>query len=262
MRRIYKDPPILEALCEFQFEPSQPWDLTIPGLFYSEVKSEFPKRRSFDPFRVEFQVEGQGQIAQSMGSGTDRMQFMREDERALIQVGPDLVAVNHLRPYSNWETFKQMIERALSVYRQVAAPQAVRRIGLRYINRLEFPQQPSVEIERYLLAVPAVPSDVPQVFTSWAQRIEIPFTEANGLLVLQSRSVPEEGQEGIAFLLDLDFITLQAQLVTLDSAMEWVERAHDEIEKTFEASVTPEAKRLFGEEEQDDTGEDDHAQQG
>jgi uncharacterized protein (TIGR04255 family) len=260
MGRSYKDPPILEALCEFQFEPSQPWDLTIPGLVYSEVKSEFPKRRPFNPFRFEFQVEGQGQIVQNVGSGTDRMQFMREDERSLIQVGPDLLAVNHLKPYSNWETFKQMIERSLGVYRQVADPQAVKRIGLRYINRLEFPNQPSVEIERYLLAVPTVPSDVPQVFTSWAQRIEIPFTEANGLLVLQSRSVSGEVQKDIAFLLDLDFVTLQAQLVTLDSAMEWVERAHDEIEGTFEASVTPEAKRLFGEEEQDDTGNDNRAQ--
>ena|SRR5215207_7513665 len=72
VRRIYKDPPIIEALCEFQFVPSQPWDLTIPGLFYREVKSEFPKRRQFNPFQVSFQAEGQGQLVQNIASGTAR----------------------------------------------------------------------------------------------------------------------------------------------------------------------------------------------
>jgi len=33
----------------------------------------------------------------------------------------------------------------------------------------------------------------------------------------------------------------------LDSVMDWVERAHSEIEKTFEACVTDKARRLFGE---------------
>jgi uncharacterized protein (TIGR04255 family) len=247
MRRIYKDPPIVEALCEFQFVPSQPWDLTVLGLFYREVKSEFPKRRQLNPFQVSFKAEAQGASVQNVASQGDRMQFVREDERALVQVGPDFVAVNHLKPYPNWEVFKQMIERVLEVYRQITNPQAIRRIGLRYINRLEIPEQHEIEIERFLLAVPTVPNDVPQVFGSWMQRVEIPFPEATGLLVVQSSSIHNEGQQGVVFLLDLDFVTLQAELVGLDSAMEWVERAHDEIEKTFEACVTAEARQLFGE---------------
>jgi uncharacterized protein (TIGR04255 family) len=261
MSKIYTNPPLIEALCEFYFAPSQPWDLTIPGLFYREVASEFPKKRQVRPFQVDFEVEGQEQAIQNTGSITDRMQFLREDERALIQVGLDLLVVNHLKPYSNWQAFKRMIARALEVYRQVANPQAINRIGLRYINRLDIPEN-KTEIEDYLLAVPTVPSAVPQVFASWKQRVEIPFIEANGLLVIQSSSVFQEGQETVAFLLDLDFITIQARLVTLDSAMEWVDRAHDEIEKVFEACVTPKAKQLFGEEERHDSEQDERAQRG
>lgn len=245
-RRIYKDPPVIEALCEFLFEPSQPWDLTIPGMFYREVQSEFPKRRQVKPF-LNFQPERQGQTIQSIVNSVDRIQFLREDERALIQVGPDLLAVNHLRPYSKWETFKQMIEYALGAYERVANPQAIMRIGLRYINRLEIPGQQEVEIEHYLLTTPTVPSAVPQFFGSWMQRVEIPYPEANGVLVLQASSVQEAEQKAIAFLLDLDFVTLQPALVELDSVMEWVEKAHCEVEEIFEACVTDEARRLFGE---------------
>ena len=246
MRRIYEKPSIVEALCEFRFAPSQPWDWAIPGLFYREVETEFPIRRQFNPLQAGLPAEAQVAF-QNMVTDVERIQFLQKDERALMQVGPNLVSVNHLKPYSDWATFKRLISRALEVYREVANPEAISRIGLRYINRLEFPGQQSVNIESYLLAAPTVPENVPQGFTSWAQRVEIPFEQEYGLLVLQSSSAPLEAQRGIAFLLDLDFITLQAEQVKLDSAMEWIEKAHDEVEKTFEACITDETRQLLGE---------------
>jgi len=45
MKRKYKKPPIVEALCEFQFIPQEPYNLTIPGLFYDKIKEEFPIRQ-------------------------------------------------------------------------------------------------------------------------------------------------------------------------------------------------------------------------
>jgi uncharacterized protein (TIGR04255 family) len=155
-----------------------------------------------------------------------------------------------------------MIQRALEVYEQVAKPQAISRIGLRYINRLEIPEQQEIEIEHFLLAVPIIPGGIPQTFGRWMQRVEIPLLEANGLLVVHSGSVVEEEQANITFLLDLDLSTLQTMSVKLDYAMEWVERAHDEIEKAFEACITPEARRLFGEEEQHGDEQDDRAKRG
>ncbi len=243
MRRIYENPPIVEAICEFQFEPSQTWDWTIPGLIYAEVKTEFPKKRQQNVVHLELSSEKK-EITQSVKGGIARMQFLRDDERALIQVGPDLLAVNHLKPYPKWEVFKGMIVHALEIYRQVANPKTIRRVGLRYINRIELPEH-RVEIEDYLLAVPKVPKEVPQIFATWVQRVEIPFEDANGILVLQSGSIREEKQERISFLLDLDFITFQAETLALDSVIDWVERAHDKVEHTFETCITPKARNLF-----------------
>lgn len=45
MGRKYRNPPLIEALCEFQFVPTQPWDLTIPGFFYEKVKNDFPAKQ-------------------------------------------------------------------------------------------------------------------------------------------------------------------------------------------------------------------------
>jgi uncharacterized protein (TIGR04255 family) len=243
MGRVYENPPLVEVVCDFRFEPSQPWDWTIPGLIYDRVKSEYPHKRQQNIVEVEFKAE-QEEIAQRIKGGVARMQFLRSDERALLQVGPDLLTVNHLKPYPSWTAFKEMIVRALKVYREVAAPKGIRRIGLRYINKIEIPKT-RVEIEDYLLAVPQVPEAVPQVFARFVQRVEIMFEQANGLLILQTGSVQQEAGTETAFMLDLDFITLQA--VTLDAAMDWVEQAHDHVERTFETCITDNTRKLFKE---------------
>jgi uncharacterized protein (TIGR04255 family) len=245
MGRLYETPPLIEAICEFRFEPSQPWDWTIPGLVYDKIRTDFPKKRQQNLMQLEFQIDPH-QKTQELKGGIARMQFLREDERALIQVGPDLLAVNHLKPYPSWKAFKQLIVNALSVYQGIAEPKGFRRMGLRYINRIEIPET-QVRIEDYLLAVPQVPEPVPQVFATWLQRIEIPFEQANGVLVLQSGNPHEPDQTGVSFILDLDFFTLRPAKIALDSAMEWVERAHEETETTFEVCITDKSRTLFKE---------------
>jgi uncharacterized protein (TIGR04255 family) len=249
MGKLYANPPLVEALCEFRFEANQPWDWTIPGLVYDKIKTDFPKKRQQNILQLELRAE-QEEVEQTVKGGVARMQFLRADEHAMIQIGPDLLVVNHLRPYPTWQIFSEMIANALITYRQVANPKSVRRIGLRYINRIEIPD-PQVLIEDYLLAVPQVPNSVPQVFATWAQRVEIPYEQTGGMLILQSGILRKKEQVGTAFLLDLDFVTLQPASVNLDSAMTWVGQAHDEVEKTFEACVMDKARTLFKEKQDD-----------
>jgi uncharacterized protein (TIGR04255 family) len=186
------------------------------------------------------------QKAEASQAGISRMQFLRENENALLQVGPDLLVINQLKPYPTWKTYKAMILKALDVYRVVAQPYGFLRIGLRYINRIDVPKS-QAQIEDYLLALPQVPEPIPQLFASWVQRVEVPFEDANGSLALQSGSIQQPQQEELAFLLDLDFSTLKAESIALDSAANWIEQAHDRVEQAFEASVTDETRELFKE---------------
>ncbi len=247
MSKIYENPPVVEAICEFRFEPGQPWDITVPGLVYAKLKDEFPKRRE-PSFPAEW-LPGPAEVKQTLASQLARIQFLREDEQALVQVADNFLSINHLRPYPTWQVFRQMVSRALAVYREIVLPQGFRRMGLRYINRIAVPEE-RVEIESFLVAVPRIPARLPQVFTAWAQRVEVPFEGANGVLALQTGSV--QGEEAAqAFLLDLDFATLKPQEVALDQAMVWVEQAHGIVENAFEECLTDKARELFKEEKRD-----------
>lgn len=246
MGRLYENPPLIEAVCEFQFEPSQPWDWTIPGLVYDKVKKDFPKKKQQNVIEMEAHVEHDELMPSIKKGSVARLQFLREDETALLQVGSNLFVVNHLRPYPTWEMFREMIKDGLAIYRDVANPKALKRIGLRYINRLEIPES-QVEIEDYIRAVPTIPEPVPQVFATWIQRVEIPFEDSNGLMIMQSGLLKHEEPNKVVFLLDLDFITLNVQEVKLENVTDWLEQAHDAVEKTFEVCITDKSRALFKE---------------
>lgn len=146
MSKKYSNPPIVEALCEFQFVPGQPWDMTIPGLLYEKIKSEFPVKQLQMGFGIGLQPKEES--LQQIVEMSQRMQFLRSDKTALVQVGPDFLTINHLKPYPTWEEFKPLIIGNLKIYQEVAKPKGFKRIGLRYINKIDFDQHP-IELTDY-----------------------------------------------------------------------------------------------------------------
>jgi len=136
MSRIYKSPPVVEALCEFQFS-SESWDWTIPGLIFQEIKDKFPQKRQVN--RVEFAMAAfQDKVSQQLKGSADRMHFLNNEKTALVQVGPDLLVVNHLQPYPHWQKLQPLISEMYDVYQRIAKPAEIKRIALRYINKIHF----------------------------------------------------------------------------------------------------------------------------
>jgi uncharacterized protein (TIGR04255 family) len=128
----YKNSPITEAVCELRIVPESPWDMAVPGLVYARLKNTFPKRRQAK------------NIAATMTGGAittfevERPQFLREDEKALVVVSKDVFAVSSLKPYMKWEAFRPLILESFKAYSEITNPIAFQRLGLRYINQIDF----------------------------------------------------------------------------------------------------------------------------
>jgi uncharacterized protein (TIGR04255 family) len=39
---IYNNSPIIESICEFRFTEDTNWDITVPGLIFEDVRTEYP----------------------------------------------------------------------------------------------------------------------------------------------------------------------------------------------------------------------------
>jgi len=244
MGKKYRNPPIVEALCEFRFEPDEPWDMAIPGLVYGKIRDGFPIRRQAKAFEVSVAAGPEG-IGQQVLT-TNRMQFLREDEKALIQVGPNLLAVNHLKPYPTWQEFLPLIRHGFEAYLIAARPKGIRRIGLRYINRIEFPGE-RVELADYLEFRPFVGERLPKDYGPFIVGIQISFEDSRDALRLQLTSATVETPGTIAVMLDLDYFLAQPGGVSQDDVFKWIEVAHGHVEEVFEACITDRLRQMFGE---------------
>lgn len=245
MVRKYKHPPIVEALCEFQFIPSQPWDITIPGLLYDRINNEFPVKQQKRRVGFDFRPK-KGGLEQEVKM-SQLMQFFRPDKSALVQVGLDLLTINYLKPYSTWENFKSLILNNLKVYQDIAKPKGFKHIGLRYINRIDFDKE-SIELSDYFNYYPFIPPKLPQIHKGFNVSIKIPYEEARDLLILTIKSIISKKPRVLSLLLDLDYIMVKPESVPIIQSSEWIERAHSIIENSFESCITDKCRNLFKEE--------------
>ncbi len=245
MGKKYKNPPLVEALCEFRFISDEPWDLTLPGLIYEKVKKEFPHRQQQLGIDVQFRPTEKG-LEHKIEPAPPRIQFLNEDKNALIQIAPDLLVVNQLKPYPNWERFKKKILEIFRIYKEIARPRSFRNIGLRYINIIEINEQ-KIELKEYFRFYPYIPNDLPEDFDSFLVRAEFPFESAKERLILTLTRVIPKNPDVISILLDLYYAAVAPEYIPFDKVEEWLEKAHERIENAFESSITDKTRELFGE---------------
>ena len=70
-----------------------------------------------------------------------------------------------------------------SHYKTIARPITVKRLSLRYINRIEVPL-PLKDFNEYILINPQIATDLPQALSNFFMRLEIPFPEKDALAVI------------------------------------------------------------------------------
>jgi len=243
MSRRYELSPIIEALCQFQFEPDSSWDLTIPGLIYEKVQKTFPKRNQVAQISIGIAANAEV-IGQQIGA-LPLMQFLNEAGNALIQVGQNLLTVNQLKPYSSWQQFLPLIEEGLQAYRNVAHPKTIQRVALQYLNRIEF--EHPVKLEDYLHFYPFLGKELPQDIGAFVVGVQISRENARDLLNLQLTRLNVEEPNEVAMILDLNYMLAKPGEVALDHVLEWVNNAHDYVEEIFEACITDRLRQRFKE---------------
>ncbi len=244
MPRKYDRPPLLEALCEFRFEPRAQWDWTVPGLLYERIKGDFPEKRQQNVLAIQV-FPPNLPAAQQQTTSIDKMQFLNREQNAIVQVGPDLLAVNQLRPYPGWESFKPAIIHKLELYCDIAKPNRIAGMTLRYLNRIDIASR-EVRLEDYFMIYPRLPANVPQTYQTFLQQVEVPYENPRGLLKMVFSPVPAEATDATSFLVDLAFGSTRPDAI--ENAANWIEAVHSSIEGIFDACFTEKThKEVFRE---------------
>ena len=228
MSRKYKNPPLEEVLCFFEFIPGREWSDSIIDEFYERIKGEFPKRQ------------------EKKNNGFT--QFFNENENALVQLKPDILSVNHIKPYRTWEKFRPMVLNNFDNFRDFFQPKEFKHIGLQYLNKIVF-EQLDGPLYEYIKFGPIIPSEIPDYFDTFDSTIGFPYNSKRDRLHLRIMSLINDNPEGLSFLLDLKYVLEKPELLPLDQIDDWFNEAHLKIEEAFEACFTDKCRKILFREE-------------
>lgn len=242
MKRQYLNAPVIEALCEVYFRESE-WDTTIPGIFYERVSDEFPNKSERMGVEIELSLAAEV-LATRTRHPEPRSQFSRSDGSRMLQIGRDLLVVNQVRPYPHFGKWRPAVLDAVSLYEELAKPKGVERIGMRYINRIEIPGE-TLEMAEYFGLYPEIPERIGSSHGAFMMRVEVPSVHERHQLMVTFGSAPQQTKGSRAFLLDL--YDMVVPTTPIGSVEEYLDEAHENIERLFESIITDSTRTIFGE---------------
>ncbi len=179
------------------------------------------------------------------GRGPEKIQLITENEKRIVGIGRDVLSVHMLRPYQDppdsdrigWDEFRPRINRALSAYWEVVQPQGVKRVGVRYINKLVVPREVTTAKEYLKCSLPEV-DGLPSHLVNLMSRVEYAYPD--GVKLALSQGKVEGG-----FILDIDVIRESNDVLVREDTDALIDNLRIREREVFEAVITDKARQLF-----------------
>jgi uncharacterized protein (TIGR04255 family) len=246
MGRKYRQPPLVEAICEFKFTKETKWDITIPGLVYEKIRDRFPKveQRKFQHIEINQSPVDQTHQAEVR----DFALFFTEDRKSLVQIGPRACSIHVFTPYPTWSAFQPTIEIIYNHLKSVLSESiGFERIGLRFVNKITISSVQKIQLKRFFEFRPSIGGGLPKDMDAFITGCIFSFFENQDKCKVQLVSGASELPNTMDFTLDLDYYLTQPDFINGDTAIGWVNRAHEQVEALFEGCITDELRRTFEE---------------
>ncbi len=242
MKRRYRLPPILEAVCEIHFELESPFTSEQIALLEPVWKPSYPLIQTNEEKGVQFQIGINGVEVKDQTSGK-RLVARSEDGTRLAQLSNGFLAVNQLKPYPGWkESFRAAIHLRLKDVSDHLPIKGVKEINLRYIDRLDFPQVPLKWPDWFSFNLP-----VPTVIPSIGGKFQFQFErELEGGLVVVFRFAAVDPVKADCSSVMLDTTVFWKGSASLEECTDILERVHKPQSSIFDESLTDQSRDLFG----------------
>lgn len=248
MPKTYKNPPLIEAVCEFRFGVKTPLPQKQIDAFYAEIKKLFPLSKKGKIHSLEFKVEPNkvtGKDNKSYKEGFYEFdQYFSDDEKYSVQLDNGRVSIHRIKPYVSWTEFFPLIKSVYSAYIKNFSPEKLLRIGVRYVNEIAVPTD-GFAFGDYFNIKASLPSLAENSQKSLF--IGSVFEQEEGRDAIKVQLVEKQSLEKTpnrVFVLDFDYFLVNL-VVEFDRIDEWIKKAHTNLESVFEGVVSDKTKALF-----------------
>ena len=238
MAHNYPESPVSEVVFGMRFSSEMPWYPTLPGLFYNEIRGEYPLK---DKKILEEYVHDSGKSNRNNSPRivkTEFSVFWSDDRRSYIQLSPNFIAVVVYSPYPGWDAVRGKIKRAITAYNRLHEISRIERIGLRYLDRLPLPQ--GVEaISDYLSFRPETGKGFGKLPVSFQIECDFPFSDGRDICRINLKPENRDSDQDEAnIILKIDYFLSSEGAIFNDEVMDWLDYSHEQIHMVFDSCIT------------------------
>lgn len=236
-------PPIVEAVIHWQARPANKLNPETLQADLSRRFPGFPKSSPMHGMEVSAKFSSWGDTAAAQQTRFLGVRMISETEREVVQVFREGMTYSVVRDYSHWDSFRAAAEEVWSEFSDLAAPNEIQRLGVRFINH--FPTVTAEKLGEILREPPTCPANLPLSEFVYQSRFDVPSYEY-GVRAIKVLQPPAPGMpESSGLFLDLDVFTtkaIQNDPADIDSALKhlrWLKN------KVFFSLLTESAIKAF-----------------
>ena len=238
--------PIVEAVIDIRARATQKMEESSARTYLEGRLEGYGFLDSRRAFHGEVRLEG-GKPSQAVRDlGWHGVRFRSSDGRHIAQFNLDGFVFSRLEPYEKWEQLSEEALRLWNVFKELAQPGEIQRIGLRFINRIHLPPG-ELRVEDYIQPAPTSPHGLDLPFHGFMHHdtLAVPG-HPYAVNVIRTIQPPQTADAlGVALILDIDVFTNQefelndVLLVRRLLEMRWLKN------KAFFGSITKKALEMF-----------------
>ncbi len=135
MHQQYNKPPLFEVTCEMTFIPDESWNVFFYSEFYEKIKERFPHKIATEEYIIPTGIVI-GQNQQPILEKRTKLECKNEEGNLLVTFRENFLGVTIVPPYTGWQDFKEIISYVLELYKEVVQPVLIKRIVLKYRNKV------------------------------------------------------------------------------------------------------------------------------
>jgi uncharacterized protein (TIGR04255 family) len=205
--RALKNPPIIEALFDLRFVPSEARPLSMfedLARSIAGVDSEVQRLESVEALLAKGPKDGRMSFT-AKPSQVDGFIATNKLANRIVTVGRDKLTVGQRAPYDGWDAAFGTMARAFDLYTAAVHPLSVKRVAARFINQIEIPLE-RFDLDDYLLWSLGMPESFPWAAVEYNHRTVI-HNETDNLLAIVILRDGKQPAQGSRMIIDIDVIS-------------------------------------------------------
>ena len=245
MPKGYSKPVVTEAILDLRVALIPGTGSDVLENIAEALNTRFPRKEAVftNTFQFGF-YEGKATLPESMQQ-ENGLRLLSADGLKVVQISNEGFTFSYIQPYAGWEAFSAEAHELWNVYKSFCVLEEIKRVGLRYINRIDIPI--TSKLSSFLALRPLLPEQLPsRDMHGFFMQIQLPQSDLESMLIVNEARVLPTTEDVFTVILDFDLFRDTSWKPEQDKDV-WELLGLFRIRKNevFEASIEEETRRIM-----------------